>query len=207
MIHLFRKNKIFRFLNLLRELIKWNERRFSSPSPLFIKQSCLIRNGIPNAIWVETGTYLGQTTEILAENSQKVYSIEPEPKLFANAKKYFSGFINVEILHGLSEQILPALLKKNKGDINFYLDGHFSSGITFKGPKETPIIEELKIIAMNIKNYKKICIIIDDIRCFNPVNSKYRAYPSVEKIIKWAKENNFYWHIEQDLFVAKNYLD
>ena len=199
-----RNSYLYRNLSLLHAYSGWARSGFSAPSPHFIKQACLIRNSQPNATWVETGTYLGQTTEFLSKFGRKVYSIEPEPTLFANAKKYFNNFKNVEILNGTSETTFPVLLPKINGNVNFWLDGHYSAGITFKGPQDTPILDELKIISNNIIHFDKICVLIDDIRCFNPHKSEYSTYPSVDILVDWAKENALNWHIEHDIFVARN---
>lgn len=194
----------YRILSLRRDYKAWARRSFAAPSPHFIKQSCLIRNSYPNATWVETGTYLGQTTEVLSCHGSKVYSIEPEPTLFANAKKYFANFENVEILNGTSEDIFPGLLSKIQGNVNFWLDGHYSAGITFKGAQDTPILEELKHISDNIGRLNKVCVLVDDVRCFNPQLAEYSAYPPVDVLVDWAKKNNLHWHVEHDIFVAKN---
>ena len=194
----------YRTFSLIYAYSNWARTGFAAPSPHFIKQACLIRNGLPNATWVETGTFLGQTTEVLSKKGKRVYSIEPEPILFANAKKYFSSNIKVEILNGTSEDIFPTLLPKINGDVNFWLDGHYSAGTTFKGPQDTPILDELKIIAKNINHFNRVCILVDDIRCFNPHLVDYSTYPTVNVLVDWAKMNGLYWHIEHDIFVAKN---
>ena len=199
-----RNSKAWRIFSLLRDYRSWAGRDFAAPSPHYIKQSCLIRNGHPHAIWVETGTYLGQTTKILSQNSVHVYSIEPEPTLFANAKQYFSNVKNVEIINGTSESDFPTLLPKLKGNINFWLDGHYSAGATFKGAQDTPIVDELNCISKNIKNFDKICVLVDDIRCFNPEQPEYSTYPSIDFLVDWARNHNLNWHIEHDIFVAKN---
>ena len=204
-IKIFVRNSFpFRLLTLLREYKNWAKSNFQAPSPHYIKQACLIRNSFPNATWIETGTYLGQTTQVLSKNGLKIYSIEPEPILFANAYNYFKKFNNVEILNGTSEQIFPNLLPKINGDVNFWLDGHYSAGITFKGIQDTPILEELKQITDNLNHFKKVCVLIDDIRCFNPQITEYSTYPSVNILVAWANDNNLHWHIEHDIFVAKN---
>jgi hypothetical protein len=198
---------LYRLRTLLREYKSyknWEKINFQAPSPHYIKQACLIRNGFPGATWIETGTYLGQTTQVLSKIGLKVFSIEPEATLFANAYNYFKKFSNVEILNGTSEQIFPNLLPKIKGDVNFWLDGHYSAGITFKGTQDTPILEELKHIADNLNHFKKVCVLIDDVRCFNPKILEYSTYPSVNILVAWANNNNLDWHIEHDIFVAKN---
>lgn len=193
----------YRIFSLVRAYSSWAKVAFSAPSPHFIKQACLIRNSFPNAIWVETGTYLGQTTEILSKNASHVYSIEPEPTLFKNAKKYFSNTKNVEILNGTSENIFPTLLPKINGDVNFWLDGHYSAGITFKGKQDTPILDELKAISNNINHFNNVCVLVDDVRCFNPLLPEYSTYPSLDVLVDWAQKNGLNWHIEHDIFVAK----
>ena len=194
----------YRLVSLIRNCKDWAGRRFLAPSPYFVKQACLIRNGRPNSIWVETGTYLGQTTELLAKIGTKVYSIEPEPTLFSGAKKKFRKDSNVEILNGTSEQIFPYLLPKIKGDVCFWLDGHYSKGITFKGAQDTPILDELKCIAENLNHFNDVVVLVDDIRCFNPQIPDYSTYPPIDALVDWARTNNLSWHIEHDIFVAKN---
>ena len=183
---------------------EWASRNFTAPSPHFVKQICLLRNGIAGGTWVETGTYLGQTTEVLARLDRPVFSIEPEPGLFANAKSRLSRFPNVQILHGISEEIFPSLLPRLTGNINFWLDGHYSAGITFKGPQDTPIIDELGCISRNLSRFKNVCVQIDDVRCFNPLIPEYSTYPSINVLVDWARNHRLDWHIEQDIFVARN---
>jgi hypothetical protein len=132
-----------------------------------------------------------------------VYSLEPEPALFANAKLLFKNWKNVEILNGTSEMILPALLPKIDGNVNFWLDGHYSAGITFQGEQNTPIVDELKNITENLAHFNRVCLLIDDIHLFNPGQAGSEGYPSLDLLVDWARSNNFHWHIEHDIFVAK----
>src|ERR1700676_2226274 len=66
------------------EFRTWETREFAAPSPGIIKRSCVLRSGLRDATWVETGTYLGETTRKLAQIGKMVYSIKPEPTHFAN---------------------------------------------------------------------------------------------------------------------------
>jgi len=95
---------------LTREFIDWMRRSYAGAPPLYIKQECLIRNSIKNAAWVETGTYLGQTTSMLAKNFPKVFSIAPEINLFNDAKSLFEDVKHEEIIHGISEQEFQPLI-------------------------------------------------------------------------------------------------
>lgn len=179
---------------------------FSPPAPQYVKKSVLLRNAFPNSIWIETGTYLGHTTKQLSKHGSFVYSIEPEPILQANAAALFKSYPNVEILKGLSEEVLPSLLPRLSGDINFWLDGHYSAGITHKGPKDTPIREELVCISRNLHRFNRVCVMIDDIRCFYPELNVYKSYPSINMLVNWANQNSLSWHIEHDIFVIKSKL-
>ena len=189
--------------SLRNEPKQWAERGYAAPSPSYIKHQVILRNGIPNAIWVETGTYKGDTAAILADNAKKVFTIEPATQLFEDAKMRFSAKSNVEVIHGLSEEVFPNLIPKLTGEINFWLDGHFSTGVTHQGPKDSPIEEELACIEKNIGNFSKIAILVDDIRYFiNPSSHQFTGYPKIDVLVDWAKKNNLEWHIEHDIFVA-----
>ncbi len=190
---------------LFAAFVEWHNRKYAAPAPPFVKQIVLVRNSVPAATWIETGTYLGDTTELLSHFASVVYSIEPEPTLYDRAVARFRTFKNVNLLKGLSETILPTLLPELMGNVNFWLDGHYSAGITFKGPRDTPIAEELSAIAKNLARFQQVTVLVDDVRCFNPRNPEYATYPTPDFLVQWANEHRFTWHIEHDIFVAKNY--
>jgi len=169
------------------------------------KQKILLRNGLGDATWVESGTYMGDTTSVLSKVARVVYSIEPEPALFSKAEQRFSNTSNVQIIKGLSEEVFPKLLPTISGDVCFWLDGHYSAGITFKGPQDTPILDELAVIGRHIAQMNKIVVMIDDVRCFDPRNPEFSAYPPVDVLVDWARKHNLAWHIEYDIFIAKNH--
>lgn len=192
-------------LQLLIGFVAWHRRNYAPPSPSMIKRRVLLRNGALSATWIETGTYLGDTTHFLAKYASKVISLEPAPKLYDVAKKRFAGIANIEIINGLSENVFPDLLPRLSGNVNFWLDGHYSGGttwITYKGSSETPIVAELSHIEKNIRSYKKVSVLIDDVRLFQ---SAEKDYPRLDYLVEWAMRNALNWHIEHDIFVAKNF--
>jgi hypothetical protein len=194
----------YRLVSFAKSYIQWGRRKFAAPSPHLIKQSCLVRLGVPDATWIETGTFLGQTTHFLSKYALKVYSIEPEPTLFEDAKRKFKNFKNVVILNGTSETIFPELLPTLSGNVNFWLDGHYSAGATFRGKQDTPVVDELKGISQNLHRFEKVCVLVDDVRCFNPHLSEYSSYPPIDLLVDWARLNHLTWHIEHDIFAATN---
>ena len=184
---------------------EWQSRGFCMPCPTIVKHLVLERNSVKNATWVETGTYLGDTTFFLSKISNMVFSIEPEEKLFNNASNRFKESTNVNLINSTSENAFPSLLSTLKGDVNFWLDGHYSAGITFQGENDTPIRQELSCIENNLTNFNNICICIDDVRCFDPSQSEYLTYPDINFLVNFAQKNKLKWHIEHDIFIAKNF--
>jgi hypothetical protein len=96
--------------------------------------------------------------------------------------------------------LLPSL----SGNINFWLDGHYSAGITYRGPQDTPILDELAHISNNLHRFEKVCVMVDDIRSFDSEIDEYSSYPSLNILVDWANQNGLGWHIEHDIFVAKS---
>ena len=183
--------------------LKWKSNGFSSPSPQFIKTQVLKRNGTQSGTWVETGTYLGDTTKFLANNfpNSKIFSLEPQNSIFKFAKLRLRRKNNVEIINGSSEEMFEQILNKLDGPVNFWLDGHFSGDITFQGESISPIIKELNLIEKYKARMGDLAVFIDDIRDFDEdLNS---GYPSRDSLVAWANKNNLKWNIEQDIFIAK----
>ena len=128
---------------------------------------------------VETGTYQGDTTLLLAkEVCNKVYTIELSSK-FAN--KAMERFQN-EIDHGNEKDSNNArkisLFEGDSGDVlnadpifqslrrtMWFLDGHYSYLDTARGQDDSPVIRELEFI-LNRKGYQNDIILIDDAREF-----------------------------------------
>lgn len=188
----------------LEQAIKdWADRAYAAPAPQCVKQSVLFRNNLNNATWVETGTYLGDTTEFLSFFSSFVHTIEPAPELYSKAKQRFLEFQNVKVHAEISEIILPQLLPALSGNVCFWLDGHYSGGNTFAGPNDTPLRIELKLISENLHRFSDTVILIDDIRLCGKLHV-YGDYPSLNELIDFANQNNLIWQIEQDILILKS---
>lgn len=183
---------------------EWIQRQYAAPSLAHIKRTVLQRLGAPNAVWVETGTFEGDTAALLALEAKEVYTIEPDSALFEKAETRFHSNPHVHVIHGLSEEVFPSLLPTLSGAVNFWLDGHYSGGITHQGPTDCPVREELLNIEKNLARYDSVTVLIDDIRCFDPSITEYADYPDVNFLVDWARKNNLHWHIEHDIFAARS---
>lgn len=127
-------------------------------------------------IFVETGTYLGETIRGIKDNFSEIYSLELDQVLDESAVKNFSALKHIKFFQGDSAKTLPMVLKLVNGRGLFWLDAHASGGITAKGDKVTPVEGEL----LSIKNHpiKNHIILIDDAESFVGAND----YPAVDRI-------------------------
>ena len=169
--------------------------------PNYVKHSVLINFFLRNCFTIESGTYLGESTKKFQKYSSKVFSIEPEKKLYSFAKKRLKRFKKITIINGSSEDALQSIIDLlPKGScINFWLDGHYSEGYTFKGKTDSPIQHELQKIAENLNKFKKIRIAIDDFKDFGMINKS--GYLSRGDLVKWADTNGFFWNVEMGIFL------
>ena len=201
-------NNIVWLLKNRKHFKNWKKRQFSSPSPEFIKHDVLKSNTLENCLWIESGTYYGNTTNVLSKIANKIISIEADEKLYNLAKKKFEKIKNVEIVFGKSEDLLKNILIKNYTHKNvcFYLDAHLcqdhlTNKKTFGNEESgTPIEIELNSIENEKNNFDNINLLIDDIRLFD---ANFQNYPSKNYLVDWCKKNNFKWEILHDIFLAK----
>lgn len=115
-------------------------------------------------IFIETGTYMGDTIYNMISEFNKIYSIELSEKYVNYATKRFENNNKVTIIQGDSTLMLKSILNEVNDSVFFWLDGHWSGGDTAKGNLDCPLIEEITIINENCKS--KCIIAIDDVRLF-----------------------------------------
>ena len=175
------------------ELEQWEREGRPVPPPHVIKQRNLLDAAVKYnvKVLVETGTYLGEMIEAMAPHFDCIYSIELSELLHAKAKRRFKNRDNIHLIHGESGKELKNLLAVLRQPAVFWLDGHYSAGITARGEKDTPIYEELEHI-FNAKDLGHV-IIIDDARCFG----SDPGYPSLDEIKKFIKTHKAHANIEE----------
>ena len=114
-------------------------------------------------IFVETGTYLGETIFRMEPIFKELHTIEIKKQLYDSVRRNYKG--NKITFHlGDSSYKLKEIVKKLNENAIFFLDGHWSAGITGRGEKDCPLYEELSAIVNHFPH--KAIIIIDDIRLF-----------------------------------------
>lgn len=150
-------------------------------------------------VLVETGTYLGDMVFAQLKNFDRIFSIELSKDLFERAKKRFSNESNVKLLHGDSGICMNEIMLMLTEKALFWLDGHYSGGITAQAEKDCPVMEELQSI---LKSPQEHVILIDDARLFT---SGAKDYPSLNEIEDLFKRHNkrYSLKIENDIIVIQ----
>jgi hypothetical protein len=172
----FIKNK-FQLFSQYFELKKWENEGKKVPVPHIVKQKLIemYKKKYDISILIETGTYMGDMIYSQLKNFAILYSIELSQELWQNAMRRFEKNRNVILLQGDSGEVLVKLINKIENRAIFWLDGHYSAGITAKGAKDCPIYEELNAIFNSELNH---ILLIDDARLFIGKND----YPSIEEL-------------------------
>jgi hypothetical protein len=170
----------------------WRKNGYSVPVPSLVKQGVIIdyQKKYNCSTFIETGTYLGDTVEAMKTKFKKVISIELGMDLYINAKERFLNVKNVEIFQGDSGKVLPQIVLGLKDPAIFWLDGHYSAGITAKGDKICPILEELDAIFEN-SNLNHV-LLIDDARDFVGEGD----YPTIERLTDYIKSKNERYNVQ-----------
>lgn len=137
--------------------------------------------------FVETGTYLGETTAAMAKHYSKVHTIEIDTGLYEKARARFADQLGIQCYHGDSATMLPEVIRELAGPTVFWLDGHYSGPRTGRHSEyDTPIISELEMIFAH--NAKDHIILIDDARLF----VGRHAYPTIAILRQFVSANSRY---------------
>lgn len=134
-------------------------------------------------VFIETGTYLGDMIDAQQNHFKELYSVELSPELYQNALNRFNNFPNVHLLQGDSGVVLKDIVNEINEPALFWLDGHYSSGITAKAAKNTPILNELQWIFESDQDHG---ILIDDARLFVGKDD----YPSMDEIALFISQKD-----------------
>jgi len=167
------------------ELRRW-EKKQQTALPHLLKQravlDCASRSGA--RVFVETGTYFGLMLEACIGHFDRLVSIEVEPHFYRRAQRVFRDQANVTLLHGDSAKLLPELLGTIESPCLFWLDAHYSGGLTGRAELETPIREELEAI---LGHSYRHTILIDDANCFDGTHD----YPELGWIESISRESGY----------------
>ena len=174
------------------ELRFWEKKGKPIPLPRLMKQAIIKQYAREFSIdtLIETGTYLGDMVHATKDTFSKIVTIELNKYLFERAKKKFARFDHISVIEGSSAEVLPQILIDITQPCLFWLDAHYSGGITAKDKLETPIIQELSYILHH--SVAEHVILIDDAREFVGRN----GYPTIQKLQNLTFERHPDWIFE-----------
>lgn len=169
----------YRYINDQRAKGIWERQGRPAPPPPVVKQEIVraYARAFGMHTMIETGTYLGEMIRATRGLFEHVYSIEIDHTLANCARRRFRNERGtITILHGDSGERIAYILEGIEEPCLFWLDSHYSGGLTSRGSSETPIMQELD----HIFNHRASghVILIDDARCFTGKGD----YPSMEEL-------------------------
>lgn len=155
-----------------------SENGFTLPLPPFMKRSILHRYAIDFSCTslVETGTQYGDTPWFFRNKLDAIYTIELSRDLARLAGGRFQDYSNIHVVEGDSGKMIAEVIPKLTGKTLFWLDGHYSSGVTAQGVLDCPIVSEIMSIIRNCS--VPYIILIDDARCFG----RDKDYPTFQQL-------------------------
>lgn len=136
--------------------------------------------------FVETGTFLGDSLAEARKIFSSCHSIEIAEEYYLKAKERFDNVEGIHLLMGSSAEKLKEIDYSETSAALFWLDAHYSGGIT-GGKNNCPLLEEIKYIAsLPIDKY----IFIDDARF---VLSPYQGerYCEIEQLFSILPSDNY----------------
>ncbi|MGE5400256.1 MAG: hypothetical protein ACM3S2_07620 [Ignavibacteriales bacterium] len=203
----FRQNEIkkeYEQWHISEEKLKaeWEKDNSYVPVPHFVKENAIKQVAAKYQIktLVETGTYLGFMLEALKDSFDNLISIELSEPLYQRAVKKFAPYPHIKIYNGDSAMTLPVAVRDIREKCLFWLDGHYSGGVTSKADIETPIMAELKTVFSHpVKDH---LILIDDARLFIGT----RDYPTIEGLKNYVSKlpGNYRLTVKYDIIFLHN---
>lgn len=154
-----------------------------------------------NDYFIETGTYRGDTLEMVKNKYKNVYSVELSEVFYNNAVNRFKNDKNVKIFFGNSRYDLSNIIMNIDTPITFWLDSHWSCVENVGCDKDVlcPVLYELEQIRQH--NIKSHTIMIDDIRLMDGVNFNVTKEEILNKLYEI---NPNYTIVYYDDYTAKN---
>ena len=181
---------------------KWRKNPIDPSPPHRLKQRVIEehKRKFGHSLFIETGTYLGDMINAQKSRFKKVISIELGDQLYKNAVEKFRKNKNITLYQGDSGEVLGEIMNNISEPAIFWLDGHYSGGITAKGEKECPILKELDAIFET--NSLDHVLLIDDANCFVGEND----YPTLEELKVYIQNKDSRYKFEVKDNIIRSYI-
>jgi hypothetical protein len=145
-----------------------------------------LKQVLPLPIFVETGTFEGESTAQVLPLFEQIYTVELAEEYYLKAIQRFEGKAAVQVYNESSEQFLRRLQPSLRDrSVLYWLDAHWCiAGETAGEESQCPLVDELAAIAS--LNPESV-ILIDDARlflCTPPVPHRVAQWASLDTIVK-----------------------
>ena len=195
---IYRTNKkIKEAISARKKVFIWKLKGRPIPPPHAVKQKIVKSYALKFSLqnFIETGTYMGEMIDAVLHTFSKIISIEFGQVLAERAKNRFSSYAHVKIIQGDSGQKLSDVMSNINEPCLFWLDAHYSGGVTTQNDRETPIVKELSVLLEHpCPNH---VILIDDAREFTGQNN-YPLLDEVRNLIA-AKHPDWIMQVKDDV--------
>lgn len=134
---------------------------------------------------VETGTCHGAMCKAVANHFDSIHTIEMHQPNYRHATIKLKPYEHIKTYLGDSAEVLRELVVEIEEPALFFLDAHYSGGGTARGEIDTPVLEELRIIAS--RKQDEDIVIVDDRRLFKGEafhTEDYADYPTEEQLLE-----------------------
>jgi glycosyltransferase involved in cell wall biosynthesis len=139
---------------------------------------------LPLKVFVETGTYEGDSVEAATEFFDELHTIELSEELFGRAADRFEGSPQVHVHQGSSPDVLGELSGRlRRRSVLYWLDAHWCGEGSARGEVECPLLFELEAIGSLAA---RSVVMIDDARLFlapPPAPSTPQQWPTFSELL------------------------
>ena len=158
--------------------------------------------GINN--FIETGTYQGHTAYWASQLFEQVFTIEYSQDIYQKVTEKYGHIKNIDFLYGDTRNLLQNTLSKLESPSLFWLDAHWSGGLTYGESDECPLLAEIEIINRSDCEH---FIFIDDARLFlspPPPPHLPQQWPDISAILNLLNsvKNSRHIVIVDDVIIA-----
>lgn len=162
----------------------------------------LLRADFGLDVFVETGTYLGNTAAWAGRLFKRVYTIEAHRPNYDRAVVQHGRAENIRFLHGHSAELLPEVLAEIRTDALFWLDAHWMGMGSHGENGECPLLQELQHINRSALPH---FILIDDARLFlapPPLPHKAEHWPTIGDVLGELQKKQRYTIVFEDVIAS-----
>lgn len=124
-----------------------------------------LKRVLPLDVFVETGTFRGDTVELVKDHFREIHTVELSPEYYEAARSRFGARANIDLVQGDSAAVLAAWASGlHDKSVLYFLDAHWCAADNTAGEtSQCPLLNEIRSIGPLTA---ESLIVIDDARLF-----------------------------------------